>query len=143
MELLHKEMDGAMQKRKHRIRHAVSQKDTSMQWDILAAGVEEGVIDFFKLEGKEATKMKGRSKVTFSHKTKRLLKGLEEDDENADLVTRATWLRTPAGQHTGLANKLINVARNMKTKTSDALKTIEADGQSKNDQSLQRTRNKM
>ena len=87
--------------------------------------MEEGVIDFFKLEGKEATKMKGRSKITFSKQTKRLLKGIEEEDMNADLVTRANWLRTAAGHHTGLANKLINVARSMKTKTSDALKASE------------------
>ena len=95
-----------------------------MQWDLIAAGVEEGVIDFFKLEGKEATKMKGRSKSTFSKKTKRWLKGMEED-VNADLVTRANWLRTAAGHHIGLANKLINVARSMKTKTSDAQKASE------------------
>ena len=44
---------------------------------------------------------------------------MEDDDENADLVTRATWLRAVAGHHTGLANKLINVARRMKTKASN------------------------
>ena len=33
-------------------------KDTSTQWDLIAAGVEEGVIDCFELEGKGATKMK-------------------------------------------------------------------------------------
>ena len=31
LEILHKEMDEAMEKRKHRIRYAVSQRDTSMQ----------------------------------------------------------------------------------------------------------------
>ena len=41
-----------------------------MQWNLIAAGVEEGVIEFFKLEGKEAAKMKGRSKITFSKKAK-------------------------------------------------------------------------
>ena len=70
MDQLHKEMDEAMDKRKHKIKHAVKLKDFSMQWGLIAVGVEEGVIDFFKLEGKEATKIKGRSKITFS-KTKR------------------------------------------------------------------------
>ena len=61
--------------------------------------------------------MRGRSKITFSEKTKRLLKGME--DEDADLVTKATWLGTAAGRHTRFANKLINVARRMKTKASN------------------------
>ena len=39
-----------------------------MQWDLIAAGVEEGIIEFFKLEGKESTNMKGRSNITFTHK---------------------------------------------------------------------------
>ena len=51
------------------IRYAVSQKDTSMQWDLIAAGVEEGVIDFVKLEGKDATKVKGRSQITINKQT--------------------------------------------------------------------------
>ena len=41
-------MDEAIEKRKHRIAYVVKLKDTSMQWDLIAAGVEEGVIDFFK-----------------------------------------------------------------------------------------------
>ena len=49
--------------------------------------------------------MRGRSRITFSRKTKRLLRGIEDDDENADLVTRAKWLRAAAGHHTRLANK--------------------------------------
>ena len=65
-------MDVAIGKREHRLKHVVKLKDTSMQWNLIAAGVEEGVIEFFKLEGKEATKMKGRSKITFSKKSKRL-----------------------------------------------------------------------
>ena len=41
------------------------------------------------------------------------------------MVFRATWLRAAAGRHTKLANKLINVARYMKTKTGDEQKAIE------------------
>ena len=107
-----------MERREHRLKYAVKIKDTSMQWDLIAAAVEEAVIKSFKLEGKEAKNMRGRSKITFNEKTKRLLKGMEEDEENADMVSRATWLRAAAGHHTRLANKLINVARYMKTKTA-------------------------
>ena len=66
----HERMDEAIGERKHRLAYAAMIKDTSTQWDIIAAGVEEGVINFFELEGKEATKMKGRSKVTFNKKSK-------------------------------------------------------------------------
>ena len=67
---LQKEIDTAMGKREHRLSYAVKFKDTSVQWDLIAAGVEEGVIEFFKLEGKEATKMKGRSKIIFAQQKK-------------------------------------------------------------------------
>ena len=63
-------MDEAIGKRKHRLAYVAMTKDTSTQWDIIAAGVEEGFIIFFELEGKEATKMKGRSKITLTIKAK-------------------------------------------------------------------------
>ena len=115
-----------MEKREHVLNYAVKLKDTSMQWDLIAAGVEEGVIEFFKLEGKEATKMKGRSKTSFTKKrSNMLLKGIAEDDSNADVVSRASWLRTAAGHHTKLANRLINLARTMKPKTNDVAAEID------------------
>ena len=40
-------------------------------------------------------------------------------------MTRAKWLRATAGHLTRLANKLINVARYMKTKTGDAQRAAE------------------
>ena len=114
-----------MGKRKHRLNYAVKLGDTSMQRDLIAAGVEEGVIEFFKLEGKEATKLKGRSKIIFTKKSKRLLKGIEDDESNADLVSRASWLRAAAGHHTKLANRLINLARMMKPKGNDLAAEID------------------
>ena len=74
METLHRGMNLAIEKRKHRLSYAVKTRDTDRQWDLIAAGVEEGVIEFFKLQGSEATKMRGRSKIAFSKKIKRLLK---------------------------------------------------------------------
>ena len=58
--------------------------------------------------------MRGRSKITFDNKTKRLLQGIEDDEANADLVSRATWLRTAANCRTKLGNRIINLARTMK-----------------------------
>ena len=69
--------------------------------------------------------MRGRSRNTFSRKTNRLLRGIDEDDENADMVTRANWLRAAAGHHTRMANKLIMVTRYMKNKTGDVHRTAE------------------
>ena len=86
LDSLHKAIDTAIEKKKHRLSYAVRIRDTSMQWDLIAAAVEEGVIEFFELKGKEATKMKGRSKITFAKRTKRLLKGIEGEESNADLV---------------------------------------------------------
>ena len=48
-------MDRAFERRRYRIRHAARIKDTSMQWDLIAAAVDEAVIQVFKLTGKDAT----------------------------------------------------------------------------------------
>ena len=69
--------------------------------------------------------MRGRSRVTFSNKTKRLLRDIADEDEDADLLTRVKWLRVAAGHHTKMANKLIMVARYMTNKPADAQRTAE------------------
>ena len=48
-------------------------------------------------------------------KTRNVLQGIEEEEDNAELVTRAEWLRKVAGEHTVMGNKLISIARRMKT----------------------------
>ena len=58
---LHEHMDKQVDKRKHRLQHAAANKDTTTQWDLIAAASEEAVIDFLQLQGKEASKMRGRS----------------------------------------------------------------------------------
>ena len=65
-----------------------------MQWDLVAAVVEAAVIKVSELGKEDAEKMRGRSRITFSKKTKRLLRDIAGEDENADLLTRAKWLRT-------------------------------------------------
>ena len=42
-------MGDALERREHRLKHAVKVKDTSMQWDLIAAAAEEAAIKFFKL----------------------------------------------------------------------------------------------
>ena len=69
--------------------------------------------------------MKGRSKVTFSNKAKRFLRDIADEEDDADLLTRAKWLRVAAGHYTTMANKLIMVARYMKNKTADAQRIAE------------------
>ena len=70
--------------------------------------------------------MRGRSRITFSKKHKRLLRDLaDEEEEDQDLLTRAKWLTAAAGHHTSLGNKLITIARYMKSKTVDPHRTAE------------------
>ena len=52
-----------------------------------------------------------------------MLRDLEDEDENADLLTRAKWLRAAAGHHTRLANKPITLARYMKKQNGRCTKS--------------------
>ena len=88
----HKEIDDQLGRREHRLTHAVKITDTSMQLELVAVPVETAVTKFFQLEGKDAERMRGRSRITFRRKTKRLLRGIEEDAEHADKMTRVKWL---------------------------------------------------
>ena len=59
--------------------------------------------------------MRGRSKVVFKKKGRNTLEGMEDQEDNEDLVNRAKWLRQLAGYHSKLGNKLITIARRIKT----------------------------
>ena len=52
--------------------------------------------------------------MTFTKKTKKLLQGIDVDDDGVIPATRAKWLREAAGLHAKLGNKLISIARRMK-----------------------------
>ena len=80
---------------------------------MIVAAVEQANIFFHNLTGKDAKKMKGRSRITFKRKTRNVLQGIKED-ENAEMATRADWLRKVPGEHAAMGNKLINIARRMK-----------------------------
>ena len=47
---LHALMDEQIKKRQHRIKLAQNQRNTTRQWDLVAAAVEQANIDFHKLE---------------------------------------------------------------------------------------------
>ena len=96
-----------------------------MQWDLVAAAVEAAVIKVFELGKGDAEQMRGRSRITFSKKTKRLLRDIVDEAEDVDMLTRAKWLRAAADHHTSMANKLISIARNMKNNTGDAQRLAE------------------
>ena len=51
---LHKRIDDQLERREHRLKHAAKVKDTSMQWDLIAAAVEAAVIKVFNLGMKAA-----------------------------------------------------------------------------------------
>ena len=100
-------------------------KDTRMQWDLIAAAVETAAINILNLGKEEAKRMRGRYKVTVGKNTKRLLRGIADEEEDADLFTRTKWLRVAAGHHTAMANKRIMVARYMLSKKVDNHRTVE------------------
>ena len=55
MEDLHVLIDKYLDRRENGFHHAELEIDTSRQWDLIAAAVEEACIDFFNLQGREAT----------------------------------------------------------------------------------------
>ena len=65
---LHDLIDKHLEKREYRLLQAKAKKDTDRQWQLIAAAVEDANIEFHLLEGKDAKKMRGRSKVTFQKK---------------------------------------------------------------------------
>ena len=71
--------------------------------------------------------MRGRYRITFRKKIKRLLRDIADEADDADLLTRAKWLRAAADHHANMANKLISIARYMKRriKTGDAQRIAE------------------
>ena len=62
---LHDEMDKQVARRASRFQYAALMRDTTTQWDLVAAAVEEANISYHGLAGRDATKMRGRSKITF------------------------------------------------------------------------------
>ena len=108
-------MDEQIKKRQYRITLAPHQRDTTRQWDLVAAAVEQANIEFHKLEGAEAKKMRGRSEVAFKQVEKSALEGAEKEAEHAEGITRLEMLRSLAASHNVLGNKLSSIVKRMKT----------------------------
>ena len=111
---MHEHMDQQMEMRKHRMALARRCMDTTRMWDLVAAVVEQANIQLHELQGKDAKKMRGRSKITFEKQVKSMLQGIEGEPEEKDFATRADWLRRLAQEHAAQGNRLINVSRRMK-----------------------------
>ena len=89
-------------------------KDTTSQWDLIAAAVEEANIRYHGLVGKKIAKMRGRPMVTFKKMSRNILQGIEYGEDTAEQIKRIDWRRKAAGDHTVMGNRLINIARRMK-----------------------------
>ena len=111
---MHALIDKHLDERVYRLKRAVGQRNTTIQWDLIAAAVEDANIEFHGLTGAEAKKMKGRSRITFQKKDANALQAAEKQQGNEDLVTKAKWLRKTAGQHAKLGNKLLATAKKIK-----------------------------
>ena len=106
----HDEMDIQIEKRESRLHEAQQSSDTERYWMLITAAVEEAAINYFHLEGKYATKMRGRSKVTFKCVQRCLLHGAENaaTDDEISFINAATKAMS---NHTQQGNRAINIAR--------------------------------
>ena len=82
-------MDQQIAKRQHRMALARYKKDTTGMCDLVAAAVEQAAIHVHNLQGKEATKMRGRSRISLRKQVKDMLQGSEDDPEETILASRA------------------------------------------------------
>ena len=92
----------------------MEQRNTTVQWDLIAAAVEEANIEYHELKGAEAKQMRGRSGITFQKKQANILHDGNSNQDTGMLASQAKWLKQTAGQHAKLANKLITTPRRMK-----------------------------
>ena len=114
LEQLHALMDKHINNREFRLKKAVCLRDTTTQWDLIAAAAEDANIEFHGLTGKDAAKMKGRSKITFQKKENDTLQATANQLDNDVLQNQVKWLKKMAGQHAKLGNKLLATARRIK-----------------------------
>ena len=113
-------MDLQIETRRNRFKLAEHQKDTTRQWDLTAAAVEAAVIDFHGLTGTEAKRMRGRSKIRFRQNTCDPLDlNRVGDEDKEECLTKATWLKKSANNHSLLGNKLNTMAKRMHANVSN------------------------
>ena len=104
----------SIERRQNRLKLAQAEKNTTRQWHLIAAAVEEANIEYHNLRDKQAAKMKGRSKITFKTATQYAFQGAGKHAEEED-VTRLQMLNKIAAEHNVLGNKLKSVSKRMVT----------------------------
>ena len=67
---LHEHIAQQMIKRRYRHDYAVFKRNTTQQWDLIAAAFEEACIEYFGLTKTQATKAKGRARAQFANRKK-------------------------------------------------------------------------
>ena len=103
-----------IESRRHRIRLAEHQQDTTRQLDLTTAAVKAAVIEFHGLTGTNAKRMRGRSKVRFCQQVKDPLDlDKVDEDENEELLTKAAWLKKSASIRSSLGNKVGSISKGM------------------------------
>ena len=107
---LHQIMDEQIAKRQKRLAAAEEERDSNKLWDLITAAFEGAAVQYFELQGTQAEKMRGRSKVQIDC-TK---VGPKVEVVHEDMTTAGAELRRLAGKHHAQANRLNNVARRMK-----------------------------
>ena len=102
---MHARIDNAIAKRMNRIKDAQKYKNTNQQWIPITAAIEEAVIDYFDLKGKQATKMRGRAKITYRKAERGILQGADkyvEDNVTANIKFQNRIAGTHSTQGTAL-----------------------------------------
>ena len=109
MQRLHAMMEAEMSERQTRFEEAGRMKDASRMWDLITAVAEASFVKFLGLQGRDAMRMRGRSKVTITTQQDKC-----EPVVQKECTRRGQELKRNAGRHFAQANRLINVARRMK-----------------------------
>ena len=106
-------MDVAINERLQRIELSQLQKDTDRQWDLIAPAVEEAIIKYLQLEGRQATRMRGRSRVSYRNEDREILQGADKQTDKQETNIIET-LNKVAGIHAAQGNRLNNIHYRMK-----------------------------
>ena len=75
-------MDQQIDRREHRFNLAERQRDTTRQWDLVAAAVEAAIVEYLQIKKDDVKQIRGRSKVRFLEQKRDAL-SLEQVEDKA------------------------------------------------------------
>ena len=75
-------MDQQIARREYRFNLAERQRDTTRQWDLVAAAVEAAIVEYLQIKKDDVEQIKGRSKVRFLEQKRDAL-SLEKVEDKA------------------------------------------------------------